>query len=148
MFLKSPPWNPLLADLITATLFLLKFFFSQGSVLFIVPNSKQPLPCGAKQATYTTHSWDFRPRHRRPPPPNTHNCLTSGSVTAVGVSGRAQSTFCDGPGPAPRTAGPVGGNPGVRECRARPGRPSVMDPSSITDGRSEFIYKILSKWQD
>jgi hypothetical protein len=35
-----------------------------------------------------------------------------------------------------------GRNPGVRECRAGPGRPSVTDPSSVTDGRSEFIYKI------
>jgi hypothetical protein len=30
LFLKSPPWNPLLADLITTTLFLLKFSFSPG----------------------------------------------------------------------------------------------------------------------
>jgi hypothetical protein len=30
----------------------------------------------------------------------------------------------------------------IRECRAGPGRPSVTDPSSVTDGRSEFIYKI------
>jgi hypothetical protein len=84
LFLKSPPWNPLLADLITATLFLPP----QGSMLFTVPSSKQPLPSGAKQATYTTHSWDFRPRrHRRPPLPNTHNSLTPGSITAVGGPG-------------------------------------------------------------
>jgi hypothetical protein len=29
-----------------------------------------------------------------------------------------------------------------RECRAGPGQLSVTDPSSITDRRSEFIYKI------
>ncbi len=43
--------------------------------------------------------------------------------------------FCAGPGLAPPTAGPVGENPGVQECRAGPGRPSVTDPSSATDGR-------------
>ncbi len=41
--------------------------------------------------------------------------------------------FCDRPGPTPPTVGPVGGNPGVRECRAGPDRPSVTDPSSVTD---------------
>ncbi len=30
----------------------------------------------------------------------------------------------------------------VWECRAGPGRPSVMDSSSVTDRHSEFIYKI------
>jgi hypothetical protein len=41
--------------------------------------------------------------------------------------------FCDGPSPIPPTAGPVGGNPRVRECQAEPGWPSVTDPSSVTD---------------
>jgi hypothetical protein len=41
--------------------------------------------------------------------------------------------------PGTPTAGPVGGNPGVWECQAGPGRPFVTDPSSVTDGRSEFI---------
>jgi len=31
--------------------------------------------------------------------------------------------------------GPVGENPRVRECWAGLGRPSVTDPSSVTDGR-------------
>jgi hypothetical protein len=35
-----------------------------------------------------------------------------------------------------------GRNPGVRECRAGPGRPSVTDPSSVTDGDSEFIDRL------
>jgi len=65
----------------------------QGSVLFTVPSSKQPLPSGAKKTTYTTHSWDFRPRHHRPPLPNTHNSLTPGFVTVVGVPGWARSAF-------------------------------------------------------
>jgi hypothetical protein len=90
----------------------------QGSVLFTVPSSKQRLPSGAKQATYTTHSWDFRPRHRRPPPPNTHNSITSGFVTAVGGAG---------PGPVgllwwTRLGTPHGGWLTGRECWAGPGR--------------------------
>jgi len=43
------------------------------------------------------------------------------------------SAFCDRPGPTPPTASSVGGNPGVRECWARPSRPFVTDPSSVTD---------------
>ncbi len=38
--------------------------------------------------------------------------------------------------------GLVHGNPELWECRAGLGRPSVMDPSSVTDRRSEFIYII------
>ncbi len=139
LFLKSPPWNPLLADLIIV------FFNSlspQGSVLFTVPSSKQPLPSGAKQATYTTHSWDFRPCHHRPPPPNTHNSLMPGSVTAVGGAGPGPIGLLWWTRPDTPMAGPVGGNPGVRECRAGPDRPSVTNPSSVTDGRSEFIDRI------
>jgi hypothetical protein len=41
--------------------------------------------------------------------------------------------------PGTPTAGPVDGNPGVRECQAGLGRPFVTDPSSVTDRRSEFI---------
>jgi hypothetical protein len=52
---------------------------------------------------------------------------------------KSRPTFCDGPGLAPPTAGPVGGNLGVQECRARPGQPSVTNPSSVTNRRSEFI---------
>jgi hypothetical protein len=78
---------------------------------------------------------------RLPPPPPSlvkHTIVLRRALSQPwGVSGRAWSAFCDGPGPAPRMASPVGGNPGVRECRAEPGRPSVMDPSSVTDGRSE-----------
>jgi len=102
-------------------------------MLFIVSSSKQPLPSGAEQATYTTHSWDFRPRHRAPP--NTHNSLTPASVTAVGVPGQAQSPFCDRPGLAPPMTGSIDENLGVRECRAGPGQPPVTNPSSITDRR-------------
>jgi hypothetical protein len=35
-----------------------------------------------------------------------------------------------------------GRNPGVQECRAKPSRPSVTNPSSVTDGRSEFIDRL------
>jgi hypothetical protein len=45
----------------------------------------------------------------------------------------SRPAFCGGLGPAPPTAGLIGGNPGVRECRAMPGRPSVTDLSSVTD---------------
>jgi hypothetical protein len=51
------------------------------------------------------------------------------------VPGWARFAFCDGPGPAPLMAGPVGENLGVRECLAGPGRPSVTDPSFVTNGR-------------
>jgi hypothetical protein len=107
-------------------LFFLIFFLPRGPCCspFPVPSNLCPLD-QSKQLTLLTH--ETSPRHRRPPPSNTHNSLTPGSVTAVGS---------DGPGP-------VDGNPGVRECRTGPGRPSVMDPSSVTDGRSEFIYMII-----
>jgi len=59
----------------------------QGFVLFTILTFKQPLPSGAKQATYTTHSWDFHPRHRCPPLSNTHNSFTPGFVTALGGAG-------------------------------------------------------------
>jgi hypothetical protein len=36
----------------------------------------------------------------------------------------SQPAFCDGPDPTPPTAGLVGGNSEVRECRAGPGWPS------------------------
>jgi len=68
LFLKSPPWNLLLADLI---IFFLNSLSPQGSVLFTIPSSKQPLPSGAKQATYTTHSWNFRPCHAALPAKHT-----------------------------------------------------------------------------
>jgi len=45
----------------------------------------------------------------------------------------SRPAFCDGPGPTPSTVGLVGGNPRVQECWAGPGRPSVTDPSSVTD---------------
>jgi len=133
LFLKSPPWNLLLADLIIV---FLNSFSPQGSVLFTIPSSKQPLPSGAKQATYTTHSWDFRPCHRRPPR-QTHTTLLRQALSQPwGVPGRARSAFCDGPGSAPPTAGdwPAGS--------AEPGPVGLMDPSSVTDRRSEFMYMI------
>jgi hypothetical protein len=37
---------------------------------------------------------------------------------------------------------PHGGRLTGPECRAEPGRLSVMDPSSVTDRRNEFIYKM------
>jgi len=88
----------------------------QGSVLFTVPSSKQRLPCGAKQATYTTHSWDFR---RRPPPPNTHNSITSGFVTTVGGAGPSPVGFLW----RTRPGTPHGGRLTGRECWAGPGWP-------------------------
>jgi hypothetical protein len=54
----------------------------------------------------------------------------------------SRSAFCDGPDPTPPTTGPVGGNSKVRECRARPGHPSVTNPSSVTDRRLPWDYGI------
>jgi len=67
--------------------------------------------------------------------------VTLGSVTAVGVPGWARSAFCDGPGPTPPTTNdwPAGS--------AEPGPVGLTNPSSVTDRRSEFIYKIWPlKW--
>jgi hypothetical protein len=75
------------------------------------------------------------------------------------VPSQARLAFCDGPSPAPPTvgdwpaesAGPdlVDAYKSYAElrhsrggCQARPGRPSVTNLSSVTDRRSEFIYKI------
>jgi hypothetical protein len=94
-------------------------------MLFTVPSSKQPLPSGAKQATYTIHSWDFRPCHRRPPlcpcwePKNGR-----ARSTRAGDQRAGRSSVTD-PARHPHS----GPGPGVRECRAGPGRPSVTDPA-------------------
>jgi hypothetical protein len=130
LFLKSPPWNPLLANLITATLFLLKFSFSPG--VRAVHRSQFQATAALPRQTHTT-------------------VLRRAPSQPWGVPGWAWSAFCDEPGPTPCTVVSVGGNPGVqgarpvfRECRAGPGRPFVTDPSSVTDRRSEFIYKIVA----
>jgi hypothetical protein len=58
----------------------------------------------------------------------------------------SRPAFCDGPGPAPPTAGPVGGNPRVRECRAGPGRPSVMgfSPFILIHRQNRFCHRKCS----
>jgi hypothetical protein len=101
----------------------------------------------ASNLHYSLIDFRPRPRPRRPPSPNTHNSLTTGSVTAVGVPGRARSAFSDEPSPAPPTAGdwPAGSAEpgsvgsyksyaGLRHscggCRAGPDWPFVTDPAS------------------
>jgi hypothetical protein len=115
----------------------------KGSVLFTVPSSKQLLPSKAKQATYTTHLAQHsssRPRSARAGNQRT----TMPAPLVLGTRERpcpfhpcrgpkSRPAFCDGPASAPPTTSPVGGNPGVRECRAGPGRPSVTDSSSVTN---------------
>jgi len=98
LFLKSLPWNSLLADLIIV---FLNSLSPQGFVLFTVPSSKQLLSSGAKQATYTIHSETFAlttvafPRQ-------THTIfLRRAPSQPWGVPGWAQSTFYDEPNPAP-----------------------------------------------
>jgi len=87
LFLKVPHEIRCWPTSLLQHFFFLNSLSPQGSVLFTVPSSKQPLPSGAKQTTYTTHSWDFCPCHRCPPLPNTHNFLTPSSVTVVRGAG-------------------------------------------------------------
>jgi hypothetical protein len=97
-------------------------------VLFTVPSCKQPLTSAlSSKASNLQYSLMRLP----PPPPSP----SPAKHTQLSYAGLRHSRGGVGPGP-------VDANPGVRECRARPGRPSMMDPSSVIDGRSEFIYKI------
>ncbi len=139
LFLKSPPWNPLLADLIIVNFCFLNSLSPRGFVLFTVPSSKQPLLSGAKQVTYITHSWDFRPCHHRPPSPNTHNSLTPGFVTVVRSAGSSPVDLLWRTRPDTRTTNSIDENPRVWECWAEPSRLSVTNPSSVTDEHNEFI---------
>jgi len=138
LFLKSPPWNLLLADLITATLFLLKFSFSPG-VHAVHRSQFQATSALWSKVSNLHYSLMRLPLPPLPPfPRQTQTTLLRRAPSQPwGVPGQAQLAFYDGPSPAPPTAGLVGG---VQECRAGPGRPSVTDPSSVTDGCSEFIY--------
>jgi hypothetical protein len=123
----------LLADLITATLFFLKFSFSP-SVRAVHRSQFQATSALCSKASNLHYSLMRLPPPPPSPSPAKHTTVLRRAPSQPwGVSGRARSAFCDGPSPAPPTAGPVGGTPGVRECRAGPGRPFVMDPSSVTD---------------
>jgi hypothetical protein len=110
--LKSPPWNPLLADLITATLFLLKFSISPG--VRVVHRSQFQATFGLWSKASNLH-YSLMRLSPPPPPPS------SAKHTQLSYAGLSHSS---------------GG------CRAGPGRPSVTDPSSVTNGHSEFIYMI------
>jgi len=149
--LKSPPRNSLLADLIIATLFFLKFFFSlgvravhrsqfsfsQGFVLFIVPSCKQSLSLWSKASNLHYSLMRISPP---PSPPSLvkHTQLSYvGFHHSHGVPDRARSTFCDGPNPAPPTTDdwPTG--------NAGPHPVGLTNPSSVTNRHNEFIYMML-----
>jgi hypothetical protein len=105
LFLKSPPWNPLLANLITATLFLLKFSFSPG-VRVVHRSQFQATSALWSKARNLHYSLVRFPPPPPPPSPAKH--------TQLSYAGLRHSR---------------GG------CRAGPGRSSVTDPSSVTNGR-------------
>jgi len=139
LFLKSPPWNPLLADLITATLFLLKFFFSPG-VRAVHRSQFQATSALWSKASNLHYSLMRLPPLPPPPSPAKHTQLSYARLRhSRGGAGPGLIGFLWRTQPGTPTASPVGRNPGVRECRAGPGRPSVTDRApSQTD--VTFIY--------
>ncbi len=135
--------TPLLADLIIATFFFLKFSFSPG-VRAIHRSQFQATSALWSKASNLHYSLMRLPPPPPPPSPAKHTIVLRRAPSQPwGVPGWARSAFCDEPSPTPRTAGSIGGNPGVRECQAGAGRPSVMDPSSVTDERSELKCRIV-----
>jgi hypothetical protein len=141
LFLKSPPWNPLLADLITATLFLFKFSFSPGvravhhshfqatfalwskasnlhySLVRLSPSPPLPSPVKHTQLFYTGLCHSLRRCRAGPGWPSVTDLTQHSSRRAPSVK--------------------------IRECRTGPDRPSMTNLSSVTNKRSEFIYKIV-----
>ncbi len=99
MFLKSPPWNPLLADLITTTFFLLKFSFSPR-VRAVHRSQFQVTSTLWSKASNLHYSLVRLPPPPPPPSPAKHTQLSSAGLRH---------------------------NRGG--CRAGPGRPSVTDPA-------------------
>jgi hypothetical protein len=186
LVLKSPPWNLLLANLITATLLLLKFSFSPGvhavhcfqfqatstlwskasnlhySLMRLPPSPLPPSPAKHTQLSYAglCHSREgCRAGPGRPSvtDPTRHPARRARSVE-IWASGSARtaraknqktampvppvqgpdsrSAFCDGPDPTPPR-------------RAGPGRPSVTDPSSVTDVVNLYIrYTWMTKGEE
>jgi hypothetical protein len=128
LFLKSPPWNPLLADLITATLFLLKFSFSPG-VRAVHRSQFQATFALWSKASNLHYSLMRLPPPPPPPSPAKHSQLS--------YTGLRHSRGGAGPGPVGLLWQTWPGTP-----HSGPGRPDVTDLNSVTDGRSEFIYKI------
>jgi hypothetical protein len=87
LFLKSPPRNPLLADLIIATLFLLKFSFSPWVRVVHRSQFQATSALWSKASNLHYSLMRLPPLPPLPSPPNTHNSLTPGSVTAVKGAG-------------------------------------------------------------
>ncbi len=95
LFLKSPPRNPLLANLITTTLFLLKFSFSPG---FCAVHRSQFQATSARWSKASNLHYSFM---RLPPPPPSPSLAKHTQLSYAGL--------CHSRG----------------GCRARPGRPFV-----------------------
>jgi len=139
LFLKSPPWNPLLVDLITTTLFLLKFFFSPG-VRVVHRSQFQATSVLWSKASNLHYSLMRLPPPPLPPSPAKHTQLSyvrlrhNHGGAGPGLVGLLWRTR-----PGTPIAGPVGWNLGVWECRAEPGRPFVTDPSSVIDERNLYL---------
>jgi len=112
LFLKSPPQNPLLADLIIATLFLLKFFFSPR--IRAVHRSQFQATSALWSKANNLH-YSLMKLPPLPPLPS------SAKHTQLSYAGLRHNR---------------------ERCRAGPGQPSVTDPSFVTDERNEFIYMI------
>jgi hypothetical protein len=137
LFLKSPPWNPLLIDLITATLFLLKFSFSPG--VRVVHHSHFQATFALWSKANNLHYSLVRLSPSPPPPsPVKHTQL---SYAGLRHSRRRCRAGPGWPSVTDLTQHPPRQAPSVeiRECRAGPDRPSMTNSSSVTNKCSEFI---------
>jgi hypothetical protein len=119
LFLKSPPRNSLLVDLITATLFLLKFSFSPG-VRAIHRSQFQ-----ATSALWSKASNLHYSLMKLPPPPPPPSLAKHKQLYYVGLRHNRRGCRA-GPGRpfvTDRPSTPHGGRLTGQECWAGPGRP-------------------------